>query len=443
MKTKISPTAIRYILTIMDDDVEAAEKRKTEIWEARKNEIVLKGFRKGKVPRKHAENIIGYDNLYEDYVREVVMRGCGDSGERIVGVGQVVVEMLAEGKPTVLRAEIWLEPSVTLTDEDGNNLYEGLEYEPAEIDVEDAEIDALLQRHREASATTTTVEREAGENDVVVVDFEGKLADGTAFAGNTAKDYQIVVGGGTLLADFERGLLGVSAGDEKDIPLTFPETWPTKALVNKEAVFHVVIKEVRERNLPELDDEFAKQMGYEDMADARQKLREALELNKQQQSNMQVEQQLLTGLLRTVPMDPLPEVMIHNQVEQNIQNLLQGVNMTLEQYLKKAKATEEQLRNQQRQAAVTDIRARLILKEIAEREEIELTPEEIEQGLKSIQPQFNNMDLETLRQQIDMDILTLNLRVQRAMDLVKERAVAKKKVLQGPQPGETLEVNDE
>lgn len=427
VKTKIAATAPKHILTIMDDDVEVAEARKTEIWNKVKQDVVLKGFRKGKVPRGHAENTIGYDNLYEDYVREVVHKGMLESGESIVGVGQVIIDILEENKPTVLRVEVWVEPTVRLEGPSGTKTWEGLEVSLDPVEIEDAEVDAVFQRMREATATTKSVEREAGEGDAVVIDFEGKLVEtGELFQGGAATDYQVIIGAGILLPDFESQLPGVKTGETKEINLTFPSSYPNKDLANKEAVFAVTIKDVQERTLPELDDEFAKQMGYESIADGHAKVVADLTANKEQQQKAQAEQQLLNGLITSVQIDPIPGVMIKNQAENNVQQMLQGVGMTLEQYLKKTKTTEDQLLNRFQQQAATDVRARLILKAIAETEKLEATAEEQEEALKLVQPQFGDMDLETLRTQIDMDSLTLNLRVQKAMDLVREKSVPKK-----------------
>ena len=426
VKTKISATAPKHILTIMDDDIEAAEAQKTEIWNKVKKDIVLKGFRKGKVPREHAEKVIGYDNIFEDYVRGVVTKGMGESGASIVGVGQVVIDALAEDKPTVLRVEVWLEPAVHLFGDEEKKLYEALEISVDDVDVEDGEVDAIFQRMREASATATSVEREAQESDAVMINFKGTLEDGSEFQGGTAKDYQVIIGGGILLPEFEAQLSGVKPGETKDISLTFPSTYPNAELANKKATFATEILDVQERILPEFDDEFAKQMGYDNVADGRTKVTADLATNKEQQQKAQAEQQLINGLIVAVSTDPIPGIMIKNQAESSIQTMLEGVGMNLEGYLKKTKSTQEQLLNQYQQQASTDVRARLILKAIAEEEELEATSDEKEEALKLVQPQFEGLDLDQLRAQLDMDSLTLNLRVQKAMDLVRSKAVPKK-----------------
>lgn len=433
VRTKISQLAPKYILTIMDDDVTALEKRKTEIWEAKKGDIVLKGFRKGHVPRDFAENTVGYDNLYEDLVREVVARGLRESGQKVVGVGQAFIDIFTKEQPIVVRVEVWIEPSVHVVDASGKKTFEGIEFEEPDVSVEETEVEAVIQRMRDAAAVTKTVERIAEKGDVVVIDFQGKMADGSAFKGNQAKDYQVIVGAGILLPEFESQLIGVSAGEVKDVNLTFPDTWPIKDLAGKKAIFTTTIKEVKERVLPEVNDDFAKQMGYENVVSARSKMHEGLLLNKKQQIQAQVEQQILLGLMRSVEIDPIPEIMIQQQINLLIQNMLEGAKMNLEEYLKKTKATKEDLIAQHQQAAITDIRARLILKAIAEHEGLIATPEEEEQALKIAQmTQFKDIDIETLRSQIDREALTTNIRVKKAMTLVHEKAVRKVKLDGGP-----------
>jgi trigger factor len=428
IKTKISQLAPKYILTIMDDDIVALEKRKTEIWEAKRPDIAVKSFRKGHVPREHAENVLGYDNLYEDVVREVVARGCKESNEKIVGVGQAFIDILAKDQPVVVRIEVWLEPAVHLTDSMGKKAYEGVEFEQPNVSVEAAEVEAVIQRARDAAATTKTIERESARGDVVVIDFQGKLADGTAFRGNAAKDYQVILGAGILLPEFEAQLVGVKIGQVKDVSITFPDTWPAKELAGKQAIFTTTIKEVKERTLSEVNDDFAKQIGYDSLVIAREKMREDLKLNKEQQTRGEVDQQLLLGLMKAAQVDPIPQCMIQQQTNALIQNMLDGVGMTLEQYLKRSKMTQDDLVAQHQQAAASDVRARLVLRAISEAENLVATPEEEEQALQTAQKtQFQNMDIETLRKQIDRDALTANIRVQKAMRLVREKAVARVK----------------
>jgi len=424
LKTKINPTAITYVLSIMENDIDKLEKRKTEIWDTKKGDVVLKGFRKGHVPQAHAESMIGHDNLYEDIIREVLNEGVGASGEKVVGVGQVSVDVFGSKQPVVLRVEVWLEPKVNLTEDK----YKGLKVELDPVNVSDSEVEAVIQRHREVAATIEPVEREAQKEDVVTVSFDGKLEDGSGFSGNSVKEYRLVIGSGSLLPDFEAQLIGTKAGDVKAINIVFPANWNREGLANKKAIFTTTIHGVSKRDLPEINDDFAKNQGYVDLTDARSRLHEELLLNKKQQSKGAAEQQLLMSLVTNVSIDPIPRCMISNQVNTIISNLLKNLGLTKEEYLKKAKATEGDLVAQYEQAAHTDVRARLILKAIADAEKIEVTESEYEEAFKNLQA-GTELTLEDIKARVNLDVISNNIKIQRAMDVVRNSAIIRDKVL--------------
>jgi len=422
LKTKINPTAVTHILSVMENDIEKLEKRKTEIWETKKTGIALKGFRKGHVPQSHAESMIGHDNLYEDIIREVLNEGVGASGEKIVGVGQVSVDVFGSKQPVVLRAEVWLEPKVNLTEDK----YKGLKVELDPVKVSDAEVEAVIQRHREVAATIEPVEREVEKGDVVSISFDGKLEDGSGFSGNSVKEYRLVIGSGSLLPDFEAQLVGTKAGEVRAVNVVFPANWNREGLANKKAVFATTIHSVSKRGLPEVNDNFAKNQGYTDLADARSHIHEDLLLNKQQQSKAAIEQQLLMSIVTNVSIDPIPRCMINNQVNTIIGNLLKNLGLTKEEYLKKAKATEEDLVAQYEQAAHTDVRARLILRAIADYEKIEITEAEYEETFKGLQT-GTELTLEDVKARVDLNVIGNNLKIQKAMEVVRNSAIIRDK----------------
>lgn len=423
LKTKISPQAPVYVLSIMEDDQNVLKQLRDKAWEEQRSSIVLKGFRKGKVPRDHAESIIGFDNLYESAIKELVTQACIESTEKIVGLGQVYIDVFGENQPTVIRAEVWLEPTVHLYDGD-KALYKDLTVEVSDIEVDDSEVEAVLQRMRESVGVMETVDRESQEGDVLTIDFEGKLEDGSPFQGNTAEDYRVLLGSGTLLKEFEQQLVGLKADLKRtvNITITFPEGYHNKDLATKKATFVTTVKDVSKRDLPDLDDDFAKEMSYESLADAREKVKTDLKKNKEQQSKLLVDNQLLMQLVQSVTIDPIPECMINSQIENNVQTMLDGAGLTLEEYLKRSRLSREQLIAQQRHSAATDVRAKLILKAIASNEGIEATEEEKENLLKVVLPDYANKDKETIEKEINFDTLTMNIRVQKALEYVREHA---------------------
>jgi trigger factor len=424
LKTKTNPTAITYILSVMENDIDKLEKRKSEIWEARKGEIVLKGFRKGHVPQSHAESIIGHDNLYEDVIREILNEGIKANVEKVVGVGQVSIDVFGSKQPVVLRAEVWLEPKVNLVEDK----YKSLKVELDPITVSDSEVEAVLQRMREASATIEPVDREAEKGDVVSISFDGKLEDGSGFSGNSVKEFKLVIGSGSLLPDFEAQLIGTKAGEVRLVNIVFPTSWNREGLAGNKAIFTTTIHDVKKRTLPDVNNDFAKNQGYADLVDAHNRLHEELLLNKQQQSKATIEQQLLINLVTNVSTDPIPKCMITTQVNTIISNLLRNLGLTKEEYLKKAKTTEEDLIAQYEQAAHTDVRARLILGAIANAEKIEVTETEYEEALKNLQA-GTELTLEDVKGRVDLNVISNNIKIQKAMEVVHKSAVIQNKTL--------------
>ncbi len=424
LKTKVSPVAPVHILTIMEDCQVRLDELKNKAWGHKKAEIALRGFRKGTVPQTLAEEKVGYDNLYEDVIKDIVTQACIETEERIVGLGQVYVDSFESGKPAIFRAEVWLEPKVHLQDIGGCKLYEGLTIEAPDIEVEDAEVEALIQRMREGAAVTESVSRPSEEGDVLTIDFEGKIqSTGKPFNGGTAKDFKVIVGSGTMLHEFETQLKQLATGDETDIRVTFPDNYHAQDLAGQIAVFKTTVKDVSKRTLPEVDCDFAKEMSYSDLTTMRSDLHADLTKNKEQQSKMLIENQLLVQLIQKVMIDPVPECMVNDQIESNVGIMLQNIGMTLEAYLKKAKIAKEQLIEQYRNSSATDVRAKLILKNIAANEGLEATDEEKTSLLEVLLPDYAEKDQETLEKEVNFDTLTLNVRVKKAVEYIREKAV--------------------
>jgi trigger factor len=424
VKTKINAQAPIHILSLMEDDLDSLAALRKEAYDKKKGEIVFKGFRKGHVPQEIAEDKIGFDNLYEDVIRKVLADGLAASQEKIVGLGQVWVDVFEDKKPIILRAEVWIEPKVNLT---GESSYKGLPVKMDPITVDETEVDAVIQRQREAAAVVEPVERESQVGDVVVITFLGKLEDGSEFNGNQAKEFQLVLGSGALLPEFEAALVGVKAGETRLVNITFPTTWGNKDLAGKKAVFTTEVVAVKKRDLPEVNDEFAKSLGYADVAEARTRINDALLLNKKQQAKSLVEHQLLSKLALDVNIDPIPRCMINNQIRTSLSNLFHQLKMTEEEYLKKAKIAKEELESQYEQQAFVDVRVRLILRAIAEAEKIVVTEEEREQSYKDAQSLFPDVKLEDLKQRLNADILDGNIKIRKALDIVRESAMIEDK----------------
>lgn len=418
MKTKLNPTAVTYKMTIIEDDLSKLEQRRNQIWNEKKEEIALKGFRKGHVPQKHAENVVGFVNLYEEQIHELILEGIQSSDEKVVGVGEAVVELFSDGQPAVIRTDVWLEPNVDIESE---QQFKGLQIRPEDTGVEDAEVDAILQGQREQAAITNSVDRPAQEGDVVVINYEGQLEGG----GNAGKmeNHQVVIGSGAMFANFEQELIGLSAGSTHSIELQFPEDFQAKQLAGKKATYQVEVRDVQERELPDVVDDFAKQLGYESLADARTKIMDHLRTRKEDQSERLVEQQLLNALQIKIPVDPIPECMVENEAVRLCNDILNSTGMTKEQYLQKTSKTEEEFIAEMHNPAMTNVRVRLILEAIARHENIEVTEEQLEEVLQPYYTQFGEkLSKEEIRKRAPVEQLKKNVLIQEAMRVVREAA---------------------
>jgi len=424
VETKVTPTPATYKLIVLEKDKEMIQSRIDAIWEAKKGDLALKGFRRGQVPRELAENKIGFENLYEDLLNEILRSGLQEATPPtpIIGIGNVAVQKFAPNQPILLEAEVWLEPTVDLT----TAPYKGLVVNKQDTDVADSEVDAIIQKARYDAAMTKTVVREAANGDVVTFDFVGKTADGTVFEGGSGEDYELILGSSTFLPDFETQLFGFKAGEVKTISLNFPEDYPSDDLKGQPVTFDVTMKRVDERTVPELDEDFAKQMNFDSVEEYVADTRSALEKNKEQHALRQTEHEIFSLLASSVGMDPIPEVMINDQVQSIIQNTLSNLRMKKEEYLKRAETTEEQLAQQHRPAALTDIRVRLILNAIAKAEGLAPEDKDRQRWVDMARSQFDkDATDEEILGQLNVSLIDRNIRIEKASDFVKAEAVFK------------------
>lgn len=442
VKTKIAPTATKHILTIIEDDLSKIEQKITAVWHKKKNGIALAGFRKGHVPREHAENVIGFTNLYEDVIQEVVLEGVEKAEDKIVGVGEVAVEMFTEKQPIVLRTEVWLQPGVQLN----SQAYKGIDVEVDDPQATDGEVDAFFQTKREEAAVVTTTAEPAQAGDVLTLSWTGVLEEtGKPFKGNELQDQDVVLGSKYLIEGFEEQLIGVRGGETKQVEIFFPETWPIEEVRGKKALYTVEVKEVKNKALPELDDEFAKQLGYESLTDARQKVSEDICKNKEQQQQILIDNQLLAQLQMKCATDPLPECIVNQEINRMFNELLTQLNLSKDEYLKKSKKTSEEVAAEFSGRAQQNIRTRLILEAIANEENLVPTDEEREARYQEYQKAHSDLTMEQIRERVSDALVEHNLKIQKALDFVREHCnkKPKQKVVTPTQPAveEVAEVN--
>jgi trigger factor len=391
-------------------------------------EMRVPGFRSGKVPPEVVLRQVGREAVLDEAVRRGLPgwyeEALADAGIQTVGDPQVDLSDLPEkGAPLAFTIEVGVVPPAQLGE------YRGIEVGRREPKVDDEEVQAELERLRESLASLETVEREAGEGDFVVMDYVGSL-DGTPFEGGEGRGQVVELGSGRLIPGFEEQLAGASAGDERTVELTFPDDYPAEHLAGKDASFAVEVKEVKEKRLPELDDDFAVEAGGYDSLD---------ELRAEIESRIgQAEERAIEAEFREAAVDAVvdqakievPHELVHSKAHEmwhrtSRRLAAQGINP--EQYLQMAGKTEEELVVESESDAETALKREAVLAAIVEAEGIEVTDEEIEQALRaSAPPDASDKQLKRAlkraRSQGADEALREDIAMRKAVDLVVENA---------------------
>ena len=387
-----------------------------------KKSIMIPGFRKGKAPRKMVEAMYGATVFYEDAVNEIFpeiyVKAIVDQKLKAVGTPSVADMDTDENGNVVLTVVTELYPEVTLGE------YKGIEVPKAAVSVSKAEVDAEVERMAERNARIETVDRAAKDGDTLVLDFEG-FVDGKPFEGGKAEKYTLKLGSKSFIPGFEDALVGAVAGEERDVNVTFPTDYAPE-LAGKDATFKCKVHEVKETILPELDDEFAKDVSEFDTLAALRKDIKAKRLKSRQEDadrafeNAAVE---LAGKNMTVD---IPACMIDEQLDKQMDQFayqLKMQGMKVEDYAKMMGGDVESMRNAMRPMAEQNVRSSLLLSEIVHQENIEVTDEEIEEELKRLAEQYK-MELDKVKEAVDHDALKADLAGKKAAKLIVDNAVA-------------------
>ena len=387
-----------------------------------RKDIMIPGFRKGKAPRKFVESIYGRTVFYEDAVNEIFpeiyQQAIAAQHVKAVGAPSVTDMQTPDEGGVVLTVETALYPEVTLGD------YKGIEVPKNAVSVSKAEVDAELDRMADRNARIETVERPAKTGDTVVLDFEG-FVDGKAFEGGKAEKYSLKLGSGSFIPGFEAQLEGVSAGEEKDVEVTFPEDY-TKELAGKKAIFKCKIHEVKETMKPELDDEFAKDVSeFDTLAALKKDIKARFTKNKEEEAARAFENSAVELAGKNMTCD-IPACMIDEQVDKHLEQFayqLQMQGMKLDDYIKMTGGNVQALRDSMRPMAELTVRSNILLSEIAAAEGIEVTDEEVEEELKRMAEQYQ-MELEKVREAVDVDAVKADLKGKKAVKLIVDNAKA-------------------
>ena len=382
----------------------------------------IKGFRKGQVPAKMLEKIIPererWIEAVNDNANEWLRAGLDDKKLEPISRPMLDVKDMDADHVAVIY-DFAVRPEVEMGE------YKGLDYTVADSEVSDDELNAELDRMRKQYADMEVKDGEAADGDTVNINYEG-FRDGVAFEGGKAENYNLTLGSHSFIPGFEEGLVGVKAGEDKELNLTFPEDYYHEDLRGASVVFKVHVNEVKHEVLPELDDDFAKDVnapGVENVEDLKKLVKDRLASSKKSKAEDEAEEKLIDQLIAAEKVD-LPEVMIDNEVEDmvsNRENYFKQQGLTLDMYLKYTGSDLDAFKKSLRPDAERTVRMRLALEKIAELEKLEPTDEDYEKEYKNIADAYQ-MDIDTVKKLVDKSYITEGLRSQLAMDFVKKNA---------------------
>ena len=388
--------------------------------------ITVPGFRKGKAPRKMIEKLYGegvffeeaFNIIYPDAMEMAVEK----SGIKPVGRADVDLGDPAEEGGLTIIAKVPVEPEVELGE------YKGIEVEKETGKVLQADVKAELNRMAQRNARTETVERKAKKNDTVDIDFEG-FVDGVPFEGGKAEHHELTLGSGAFIPGFEDQLIGCKAGDEKDVVVTFPEEYHAKELAGKEATFKCKVHKVEETILPEIDDEFAKDVSdtCETLDDLKKEITERLKAERQEAADNAFEEKVLDAVIDGMKAD-IPAAMIDSQVDTIVQDFgyrLQMQGMGLEQYLKMTGTEMGAFRAMFQSQAERQVKTRLALQKVVELEGITVSDTELEEEYAKMAEQYK-MEVEKVKAIVSKEALEGDLKISNALEFIKKNAKVKK-----------------
>ena len=406
---------------VIEVSAEQFQKALNTAYNQAKKDIYIPGFRKGKAPRKVIEGMYGKEVFYEDAINVLYPEVFPEAVEKaeLNIVGTPGVDDLNVSEDGVLT----LTMSVDIYHEIEMGEYKGITAYKPEVEVTDEEVDEEIENLRTRNARIVSVDRPVQDGDTAVIDFEG-FVDGVAFDGGKGEGYELKIGSGTFIPGFEDALIGVSAGESKDVEVTFPEDY-TAELAGKAATFKCVVHEVKETQKPELDDEFAIDLGSDNLealkAETRQKLIDSRETDAQNTFESNVMREVSSAMKADIP-----QSMINDQLDKLIENFsyqVQMAGMRMEDYMNMIGADMASMRSSYAPMAKAQVKSELAMNKIAELEGIEITDEDVDAEYARLAEAYD-MDLDNVKQYMPADDIKYSLKLDRASKLVIEAAVA-------------------
>ncbi len=396
-----------------------------EAYKKNRGRFNVPGFRKGKAPRKIIEVNYGEGVFIEEAINQIFP---GEYSSAIkehnlepVDRPMIVSEEVEEGKDAVFMVEVTVKPEVELGD------YKGLEVEKAEYTIEDEAVELELKSIQDANSRLVAVEDRAIENgDIIALNYEGYVGD-EQFEGGTAENQTLEIGSGSFIPGFEEQLVGKEAGEDVEVNVTFPEEYHAEHLAGKDALFKVKVLEIKVKESPEIDDELAKDVSeFDTLEELKADIKERLTKQKEEEARIEVEDKIVEAACDNAKVD-IPEAMIENQIDMNMNDFAHRLSyqgLDLEKYLELTKSNLEDFRNQFRDNAERFVKADLVLEAIGEKENIEVSEDDIEEELLTLSKQYGQ-EVDKLRQNLtddDMDYLKKTIVKKKTVDLLVENA---------------------
>jgi trigger factor len=422
---KLEKSMAKLTIEVSADDFEKALQ---SAYKKQKNRIAIPGFRKGKVPRQMVEKMYGAEIFYDDAANELIPKAYGEAydecEESIVSRPQIDVVQAEKGKPFIFTATVALKPEVTLGE------YKGLKVEKYDVDVTEDEIDAKLKEEAEKNARQVTVEDRPVQNgDEVILDYEG-FVDGVAFEGGKGENHPLEIGSGSFIPGFEKQLIGVNTGVDVEVKVTFPEEYHAKELQGKDAVFQCKIHEIKAKEIPEIDDEFASEVSeFDTLAEYREDLKKTIAKKKEAEGKEKQEDEAVEQAVKNAQYE-LPEAMIETQVAQMAEDFARRIKsqgLTMEQYFQFTGLSADKLVEDMRPQAVKSIETRLVLEAIVKAENIEVSEERIDEEIQKMSEMYR-MEADKMKETMgdrEKERMKEDIAVQEAITFLVENAVEK------------------
>ena len=419
---KMEKNMAKLTIEVSAEDVEKAMQ---SAYQKAKGRISIPGFRKGKAPRKMIEQMYGKGVFLEDAVNALIpehySKALGECELEIVSQPKIDLVQTEPGKALIFTAEVAVKPEVTLGE------YKGVEVPKSEIEVTDEEVDAEVKKEQEKNSRTINVEDRAAQlNDIVTIDFEGSV-DGVPFDGGQATEYPLTLGSNTFIPGFEDQLVGAKVGDDVDVKVTFPEEYQAKELAGKEAIFKCAVKKIEAKELPELDDDFAKDVSeFDTLAEYKEHVKTNLVEKKENEAKHAKEDAAVDKIIENAQMD-IPEAMLETQCRQMLDDFsrrMQSQGLSMDQYFQFTGMTAEKMMEDMKPQALKRIQTRLVLEKVAEVENIQPTEEEVDEEISKMAEAYK-MEADKLKELLgerELEQMKKDMAVQKAVTLVADAA---------------------